>query len=167
MRAVRSEPWTDHDDAVLRAGVEEGRTDQQIGALLDRTAMAVRKRRHRLGLLLRAAPAGPVDHAALVAAHAEGLTTRAIAERLGITHRTAQEHLARAGLRAHLGRRAPGAGRPPARRVELLELLSAGALTVPEIAERMGVALGTARELVRRAAGSGYVQRIGDLVDRP
>lgn len=92
-------------DAELRAGVAAGRTDAELAELHNVTEMAVRKHRHRLGLMRRRAGA-PFDLEVLRGLHQEGHPNRDIAERMGSTLRTVQQKLYELGLKAH---RAPPA----------------------------------------------------------
>jgi ribonuclease D len=53
------EPWTDDEDARLRALVEEGRTIDELSSALQRQPNAVRIRAERLGLVVVDAAAAP------------------------------------------------------------------------------------------------------------
>jgi len=88
--------WTPKEDDQLRAGKRpRGRSDA-----------AIRRRKDRLGLVKRRAP---VDEAAVALLVAEGLSSDAIVERLGLGYHTVL------GVRARLGIKAP-TGRPKAQR---------------------------------------------------
>lgn len=80
--------WTQADDSRLIALWRRGVSDVGIGASIGRSAKAVK---HRRGLLRLVKPCTRVDRTRLLALHAEGKTTEAIAVELGATPRTVQE----------------------------------------------------------------------------
>lgn len=84
--------------ALVASGMHDPDVAQRVGV----TAAAVRGIRRRAGVAGHARPnARSLWRETVAAAHAEGLTTREIAERTGYSHRTCQEYLARLGLKAH------------------------------------------------------------------
>lgn len=94
--------WMPSEERHVQAMWIDGKADQEIADLIGRTPTAVRKRRQLRGWIGEVVS---VDRNRIRQLHAEGYNALQIAERVGCTHRTAQEYLYREGLRTRSGHR--------------------------------------------------------------
>lgn len=102
MGDTTSTGWTDREDAILAQAVADDLPDAVTAELLPaRSVMAIKKRRLKVGLLLRDTPAAPVSDETIRALHARGLSTPDIAEATGLTRHTVDERLSRLRLPAN------------------------------------------------------------------
>lgn len=92
--------WTADDDRKLVAFVEQGKPDEEIAAVLDRSARAVNLRRWHLGSRIRRAPWTPEEENTLMAELEAHRPYRAIAKILGRTECAVRSRASLLGIAA-------------------------------------------------------------------
>ena len=152
--------WSRAEDALLRARVLEGATNQAIGDELSRTRVSVRERRKSLGMRTGISRSDGRARALTIAELAgKGWSDREIARARGEAHATIQKARQRAGVRA-----APQRTKWTSLRVEMVAALIGDGARPTVVDRSLGLRAGaTQRQLNRWGIGTDLAA--GDIRD--